>query len=36
MEQSPVIGFGLAKNVFQVPGVDGEGRVVLRRRLRRS
>jgi transposase len=30
------IGFDLAKNVFQVHAVDGEGRVVLQRRLRRS
>ena len=31
-----VIGLDLAKNVFQVHGVDAAGRVVLRRRLRRS
>ena len=30
------IGLDLAKNVFQVHGVDAEGRVVLRRKLRRS
>lgn len=30
------IGFDLAKNVFQVHGVDAEGRVALRRPLRRS
>lgn len=30
-----LIGIDLAKNVFQVHGVDGEGWVVLRRRLRR-
>lgn len=31
-----VIGFDLAKNVFQVHGVDETGRVALKRRLRRS
>ncbi|NGO56217.1 IS110 family transposase [Allomesorhizobium camelthorni] len=30
------IGLDLAKNVFQVHGIDGEGRVVVRRRLRRT
>lgn len=30
------VGFDLAKNVFQVHGVDAEGRVVLRKRLRRA
>lgn len=30
------IGLDLAKNVFQVHGIDGDGRVVVRRRLRRS
>ena len=30
------IGFDLAKAVFQVHGADGEGRAVLRRRLRRG
>jgi transposase len=30
------IGLDLAKNVFQLHAVDAEGRVVLRRRLRRS
>jgi transposase len=29
------VGLDLAKNVFQVHGVDAEGRVVLRKRLRR-
>lgn len=29
------IGLDLAKNVFQVHGIDNEGRVVVRRRLRR-
>lgn len=36
MEDVAVIGLDLAKSVFQVHGVDGEGRVVLRRRLSRS
>lgn len=31
-----MIGFDLAKNVFQVHGVDADGRVVLRKRLRRA
>jgi transposase len=31
-----VIGLDLAKNIFQVHGVDAAGRTVLRRRLRRS
>ena len=30
------IGFDLAKTVFQVYGADGEGRAVLRRKLRRG
>ena len=30
------IGFDLAKRVFQVHGADGEGRVVLRRKVRRG
>ncbi len=30
------IGLDIAKNVFQVHGVDGEGEVVVRRQLRRS
>lgn len=30
------IGLDLAKNVFQVHGIDADGRVVLRRKLRRS
>lgn len=30
------IGLDIAKNIFQVHGVDGHGKVVLRRRLRRS
>ena len=31
-----MIGLDLAKNLFQVHGVDGSGAVVLRKRLRRS
>ena len=34
--QVSTIGFDLAKQVFQVHGVDADGVVVLRRRLRRS
>ncbi len=30
------IGLDIAKNVFQVHGVDAEGEVVIRRQLRRS
>lgn len=29
-------GFDLAKNVFQVKGVDADGRVSVRRKLRRA
>ena len=36
MDQAIIIGLDLAKNVFQVHGVDAEGRVVARRQLRRS
>ena len=36
MEQPVTIGIDLAKNVFQVHGVGSEGRVVLRRKLRRA
>jgi transposase len=32
--QATTIGLDLAKNVFQVHGVDAEGRVVMRRKLR--
>lgn len=35
MEQPITIGLDLAKNVFQVHGVDARGRVVCRRQLRR-
>jgi len=36
MDQHITIGLDLAKSVFQVHGVDAEGRVVVRRQLRRS
>lgn len=36
MEEVTTIGIDLAKNVFQVHGVDSEGAVVVRRQLRRG
>ena len=36
MKEVTTIGLDLAKNVFQVHGVDGSGKVMLRRQLRRS
>jgi transposase len=36
MNKISVIGLDLAKNVFQVHGVDGEGEVVVRKQLKRS
>ena len=36
MDQPITIGLDLAKNVFQVHGVDTEGTIVCRRQLRRS
>ena len=36
MGQVVVVGLDIAKSVFQVHGVDREGAVVVRRRLRRS
>ena len=36
MSKVTTIGFDIAKNVFQVHGVDESGQVVLRRRLRRA
>jgi transposase len=36
MGQMTTIGLDLAKNVFQVHGVDAEGTVVVRKQLRRS
>jgi transposase len=34
--QITTIGLDIAKNVFQVHGADNEGRVVLRRNIRRD
>jgi transposase len=34
--QITTIGLDIAKNVFQVHGIDGEGRVMLRRKIRRD
>ena len=34
--QVTTIGLDIAKNVFQVHGIDNEGRVVLRRKVRRD
>ena len=36
MGQVVVVGLDIAKSVFQVHGVDRDGEVVVRRRLRRS
>jgi transposase len=36
MSEVITIGLDIAKNVFQVHGVDDAGRTVIRRRLRRS
>lgn len=36
MDSIAVIGLDLAKNLFQVHGVDIAGRVLLRRKLRRG
>ena len=36
MDEVITIGVDLAKNVFQVHGVDAEGGVVVRRQLRRG
>ena len=36
MDKITIIGIDLAKSVFQLHGVDAEGRPVLRRQLRRS
>ena len=36
MNEISMIGFDVAKNVFQVHGVDGSGKEVLRKQLRRS
>jgi transposase len=36
MTRITTIGLDLAKKVFQIHGVDGEGKVVVARRLRRK
>ena len=36
MTKVSMIGLDLAKNVFQVHGIDASGKVVVRRQLRRS
>ncbi|ESY41036.1 hypothetical protein X744_32580 [Mesorhizobium sp. LNJC372A00] len=36
MEKVSTIGLDVAKHVFQVHGVDAEGAVVVRRKLRRD
>ncbi len=36
MKEVTTIGLDLAKKVFQVHGVDGVGKVVIRRQLKRS
>ena len=36
MKDVSTIGLDLAKNVFQVHGVDGSGETVIRRQLRRG
>lgn len=36
MKKLSVVGLDLAKNVFQVHGIDAEGEVVVRKQLRRS
>ena len=36
MKEVSTIGLDLAKNVFQVHGVDVSGKVVIRRQLRRG
>ena len=36
MNEISMIGLDLAKNVFQLHGIDGAGRIVLRRQLRRG
>ena len=35
MQAVTTIGLDIAKTVFQVHGVDGEGQVIIRRQLRR-
>jgi transposase len=36
MSEIPTIGLSLAKNVFQLHGADGSGKIVLRKKLRRD
>ncbi|HET9582464.1 MAG TPA: IS110 family transposase, partial [Bradyrhizobium sp.] len=36
MNEITTVGLDLAKNVFQVHGVDAEGTTVLRKQLRRA
>jgi transposase len=36
MKEVSTIGLDLAKNVFQVHGIDGSGETVVRRQLRRG
>ena len=36
MQQPTTIGIDLAKSVFQVHGVDADGAVVVKRKLRRA
>ena len=36
MASVSVIGLDLAKNVFQVHGIDAAGKILVRRQLRRS
>jgi transposase len=36
MDAIATVGLDLAKNVLQVHGIDGEGKVIVRRRLRRA
>lgn len=36
MRDITTVGLDLAKRVFQVHGADGEGRMVLRRKMRRG
>lgn len=36
MKTINILGIDLAKNVFQLCGVDGQGKVVLEKRVRRA
>ena len=36
MAQVSIVGLDLAKNVFQVHGIDAQGKIVVRRALRRT